>query len=269
VFIPLIFALLFLAGALVNTFGADRNPTEAMSGYLISLGLLAAGHFIRQNNRQSREFCDWLLENQAAVKAGSARYNGAPIDEQTVLVQYQAAMSFLVVSIKASSRFYLAGEESSLTTAARFSLCSLLLGWWGLPWGPVYTVSSVFSNLRGGKRRNVRDVLDELTGYEKEVVQLTERAAENARRIMVERGFPAGSAMQVEASESPGSYRCQISYDDQPPIDGSVWKNECHGVTVIVRKGDRSRLEGLLVDFIDGEFRFQPAARGTRTVSRT
>ncbi|WP_256364380.1 hypothetical protein [Nostoc piscinale] len=28
---------------------------------------------------------------------------------------------------------------------------SLFLGWWGIPWGIIYTIQSVVTNLQGGK----------------------------------------------------------------------------------------------------------------------
>ena len=38
-----------------------------------------------------------------------------------------------------------------------FTLLSLLLGWWGIPWGPIYTIQSLWVNLKGG-----RDVTQEI-----------------------------------------------------------------------------------------------------------
>ena len=32
-----------------------------------------------------------------------------------------------------------------------YTLISLLAGWWGIPWGPIYTITSLVTNLRGGK----------------------------------------------------------------------------------------------------------------------
>jgi hypothetical protein len=32
-----------------------------------------------------------------------------------------------------------------------FTLLSLVLGWWGIPWGPIYTIQSVVINFQGGK----------------------------------------------------------------------------------------------------------------------
>jgi hypothetical protein len=34
--------------------------------------------------------------------------------------------------------------------ALQWSLLTLVAGWWGIPWGPIYTVQSIWVNLRGG-----------------------------------------------------------------------------------------------------------------------
>jgi hypothetical protein len=31
------------------------------------------------------------------------------------------------------------------------TLLTILLGWWGIPWGPVYSIQSLVVNLKGGK----------------------------------------------------------------------------------------------------------------------
>ena len=36
--------------------------------------------------------------------------------------------------------------------AIRATLITWLLGWWGIPWGPVYSLQSLFTNLFGGKK---------------------------------------------------------------------------------------------------------------------
>jgi len=37
-----------------------------------------------------------------------------------------------------------------------------VLGWWGIPWGPIYTVQVLLNNLRGGVKQTVGDLLAEL-----------------------------------------------------------------------------------------------------------
>lgn len=250
--ISFVFAVAFLVGALLNTFGAEPDPTEAIAGYAIALYLFDTWHLLRRHQRYLDEFAAWLIENRDAIKAGRAAYGDLPVTDQTEVKQYRAVTSF-VVTISASSRFYLVGHETAFLTAVRFTLCSLTIGWWGLL-GPFRTIGAVLTNLQGGKRRRIGDLLDELTGHEKAVVRLTERAAENVRRIMTEKGFPAGTALQVEVTGDPGFREYHITYDDRPPTDGSVWKSEDNGVLVIVGKEDAPKIVGLTIDFEGGNY---------------
>jgi hypothetical protein len=32
-----------------------------------------------------------------------------------------------------------------------WTLLTIVLGWWGIPWGPVYSIQSLVVNLKGGK----------------------------------------------------------------------------------------------------------------------
>jgi hypothetical protein len=42
-------------------------------------------------------------------------------------------------------------------------LISLLFGWWGIPWGPIYTVTSLFKNFGGG-RDVTKEIMDHIEG---------------------------------------------------------------------------------------------------------
>lgn len=66
-------------------------------------------------------------------------------------VVYQYCISILVMTFKRSSDIYfIKAEETGLKYSFGFTILSLLFGWWGIPWGPIYTISSVFNNLSGG-----------------------------------------------------------------------------------------------------------------------
>src|SRR5690349_15113676 len=67
-------------------------------------------------------------------------------------VTYQYCVSLLVVTFKRFSDIYFvrAGQRD-LGRAAGYMAISLVLGWWGIPWGPIYTVGSLITNLKGGK----------------------------------------------------------------------------------------------------------------------
>jgi hypothetical protein len=65
---------------------------------------------------------------------------------------YQYCISVLVLSFKRSSPiFYITPGESAVSKGAPYSLISLLAGWWGIPWGPIWTLTTIATNLSGGK----------------------------------------------------------------------------------------------------------------------
>jgi hypothetical protein len=74
------------------------------------------------------------------------------------LVVYQYCISVVLLSFKRSSAIRLVpGGASRMVPGLRYSLVSLVLGWWGIPWGPFWTVQTIIGNLRGGT-----DVTDEI-----------------------------------------------------------------------------------------------------------
>jgi hypothetical protein len=51
---------------------------------------------------------------------------------------------------RASPIYFLRPAESGFLINYAWCLFSLVLGWWGIPWGPIYTLGSLWTNLRGG-----------------------------------------------------------------------------------------------------------------------
>lgn len=71
-------------------------------------------------------------------------------------VFYTYCFSFIVMSYKQRSGVYFVGSnENAFVKGLPFAFISLLFGWWGIPWGIVYTLESLFTNIGGGK--NVTD----------------------------------------------------------------------------------------------------------------
>lgn len=67
-------------------------------------------------------------------------------------VLFGYCMSFLVITLKRSSdvTFVRAGQ-SPVVVGLPYTLLSLFLGWWGFPWGFIYTPMVLIQNLGGGK----------------------------------------------------------------------------------------------------------------------
>jgi len=50
-----------------------------------------------------------------------------------------------------SDIYFVKSGESGFGYGIKYSLISLVLGWWGIPWGPIYTIWSLIANCSGGK----------------------------------------------------------------------------------------------------------------------
>ncbi len=67
-------------------------------------------------------------------------------------VMFEYTISILVMTFKRSTDIYfIRGNESHWGKSIPFTLLSLLLGWWGFPWGFIYTPMALATNLSGGK----------------------------------------------------------------------------------------------------------------------
>jgi hypothetical protein len=67
-------------------------------------------------------------------------------------VIFEYCISVVVLSFKrVSGIHFIKAEESAFRKGALYSFISLLLGWWGIPWGPIWTISSLVTNCRGGR----------------------------------------------------------------------------------------------------------------------
>ena len=67
-------------------------------------------------------------------------------------VIYKYCISIVVASFNNPTDIYfIKPNHSRITPAIGFLITNLLLGWWGIPWGPIYTLGNVGTILGGGK----------------------------------------------------------------------------------------------------------------------
>ena len=67
-------------------------------------------------------------------------------------VIYQYTVSIIVMTFRRSSDVYfIKSGENGTIKGLPFTAIAFLLGWWGIPWGPIYTIGSLYNNLKGGK----------------------------------------------------------------------------------------------------------------------
>lgn len=66
-------------------------------------------------------------------------------------VVFGYCMSFIVLSLKRSSDItFVRAGQSAVVAGLPFTVLSLFLGWWGFPWGLIYTPMVLIQNLGGG-----------------------------------------------------------------------------------------------------------------------
>lgn len=66
-------------------------------------------------------------------------------------VVFPWTVSVLILTLKrTSSVHYVAPDESAVAKGLPCILVTLLFGWWGIPWGPIYSVMSIVEILGGG-----------------------------------------------------------------------------------------------------------------------
>lgn len=86
------------------------------------------------------------LENLSEEEINEALSNGA----QFVVFRYTISL-VLMTFRKSSDIYFIKSGESTFGKSIGYTLINLLLGWWGIPWGPIYTIGSLITNMGGGK----------------------------------------------------------------------------------------------------------------------
>jgi len=79
----------------------------------------------------------------------SAQQLESELQRGAKFVIYQYCISILILTFRRSSNIhFIRVGENAACKGLSYSLISLFLGWWGFPWGPIYTIGSLIRNLR-------------------------------------------------------------------------------------------------------------------------
>jgi len=67
-------------------------------------------------------------------------------------VIFQYTISILIMTFRRSSDIhFIRYGESAFVKSLPYNLLTFFFGWWGIPWGPIYSIGSFVTNLGGGK----------------------------------------------------------------------------------------------------------------------
>jgi len=99
-----------------------------------------------------------------------------------VIYQYCISIVFMTFRRPSDIHFVRPGE-SSVGKGLGFSLISFVLGWWGIPWGPIYTVQSIWTNSRGG-RDVTQQVVASSAAAQAQTIQQAQRVREQPGKVL-------------------------------------------------------------------------------------
>jgi hypothetical protein len=67
------------------------------------------------------------------------------------LVFFEFCISFIFITLRHTTTIKaIRSGQWAWVRGLPYSLISLLLGWWGLPWGPIYSFLTIVTNVQGG-----------------------------------------------------------------------------------------------------------------------
>jgi hypothetical protein len=86
------------------------------------------------------------------VEGMSTEQLGFEVQRGGKFVFYYYCVSLLVVTFRRPSPIYfIRSGESATGKGLPWILLTVLLGWWGIPCGPIRSIQSLVVNLKGGK----------------------------------------------------------------------------------------------------------------------
>jgi hypothetical protein len=124
------------------------------------VGIIGGVFCLMQRERQKGlDFLLWLQANQQSIEKGWSYCQGRKVVPGTVLTQYQACVSLLIMTMRFRSPRVIVGAPQNQSTRIIYTLASAVAGSWGIPWGFIYTPQAIYRNLCGGYRQTVRELM--------------------------------------------------------------------------------------------------------------
>lgn len=83
------------------------------------------------------------------------------VNQGAKFVIFPYTISIVLATFKRSSSIYfIRPNENSIKYSYGHVGVNLLFGWWGIPWGPIYTIGAAYNHVTGGK-----DVTQEIVSH--------------------------------------------------------------------------------------------------------
>ncbi|MFZ6755606.1 hypothetical protein ACO0K9_00165 [Undibacterium sp. Ji50W] len=127
---------------------------------LVAFTLIYIYYIKPANEHLSRDkLIEWLTENSKKITDKGAEFNGVLVTKDSVLVRYCIVYSAVFFTRKAFSNYCIQGSKRSIRVGLISTIFNLIMGWWGIPWGLIYTPQSLYINLAKTESISVEKLL--------------------------------------------------------------------------------------------------------------
>jgi hypothetical protein len=167
--ITLLIFLMCLIGGIYNLCIGQLADAAILLGFCGVFVLIA--RWIGGHKKQTAEFLNWIKSKQEDLKKGWAFYRGQKITLTTEVTQYLGCISLGIVTIRFRSRYLFVGQGNTGIWCL-FTGITLWMGWWGIPWGFIFTPQALYRNCRSGYRQTVGQLLAQV---DEELAELNKR----------------------------------------------------------------------------------------------
>ena len=110
--------------------------------------------------KENQRFTAWLVANAEKMRSNQlAFYRSQRITLDTELVRHHLVFSALILSCRMQTRWIIKGMEPRFRNALAACLYTLFYGWWGIPFGIIWTPVALVKNLIGSTTVRVSELL--------------------------------------------------------------------------------------------------------------
>ncbi|MBI2463641.1 hypothetical protein HYV57_01660 [Candidatus Peregrinibacteria bacterium] len=160
-YISFAFSVLFLGFAFYNFYIGEY--ADSVAGVFFGAFIGSIFFYVNFQEKRSLEFLNFVLLNEQKLKNNAILlYRKKYITKETIVTKFWAYCSFIVVTFKLPSSYLIVKQDDTRTIGFAYSIVTLFLGWWSFPSGPIETLTTLTKNIRGGDKKNVLQLINEM-----------------------------------------------------------------------------------------------------------
>lgn len=152
-----------VVGASIDDLTRGASVEEFIGSIIIFFSFYLIYYKLWIEEQKYLHFVIWVERNKHKLLNGEMLvYEHSQVSLQTNLAHFEACFSIIFLTVQMQSRFLFEEKDRRLFTGFFYTLFTFIFGWWGIPWGPIYTIKIIGSNIFGGRLMTVEELLEKI-----------------------------------------------------------------------------------------------------------